>query len=76
MVTMGMPGQHTQPSNRFRSLDGLRGVAALVVVVYHVMLTGTAIASAYLHPADTTFTPVSYAFFWTPLHLLWAGRKP
>jgi peptidoglycan/LPS O-acetylase OafA/YrhL len=63
------------PSNRFRSLDGLRGVAALIVVVYHVMLTGPAIANAYLHPGDATFTPVSYAFFWTPLHVLWAGRE-
>lgn len=75
MGIRGTPGRATPPTNRFRSLDGLRGVAALIVVIYHVMLTGTAIASAYLHPADTKFTPVSYAFFWTPLHLLWAGRE-
>lgn len=75
MPLTGTSGSRPLPSSRFRSLDGLRGVAALIVVIYHVMLTGPAISRAYLHPAEATFTPLSYAFFWTPLHLIWAGRE-
>ncbi|MFF1382755.1 acyltransferase family protein [Arthrobacter sp. NPDC058288] len=65
----------TKPGQRLKSLDGLRGVAALVVVVYHIALTSPSIAALYLHPSGTSPTTVEWLFFYTPLHLVWAGRE-
>lgn len=58
---------------RIRSLDGLRGVAALIVVFHHILLTVPSLALAY------EFTEPHYAHNWldiltyTPLHLIWDG---
>lgn len=62
------------PRGRIASLDGLRGVAALVVVVYHVLLTQPALAAPYLDGAAPVDTATWWATF-TPLHLLWAGPE-
>jgi len=60
---------------RIRSLDGLRGLAALVVVVDHLVLaTSTRINAAYLGQADPErFSPAWWAVR-TPLHALWHGK--
>jgi len=58
---------------RLSGLDGLRGLAALVVVVHHVLLTQPTLAAPYYDRQ-----PVSGASWWvvhTPLHLLWAGTE-
>lgn len=63
-----------EPRSRIASLDGLRGIAALVVVVYHVFLTQPALAAPYLDPT----APVDSATWWatfTVLHLFWAGPE-
>lgn len=69
-------GQHRRPEPRSRiaSLDGLRGVAALVVVVYHVFLTQPALAEPYRDPAADVDAATWWATF-TPLHLGWAGPE-
>ena len=60
---------------RHRSLDGLRGVAALVVLASHLCLVSPALTWAYLDP---TFVPRGTAAWWasfSPAHLLWAGTE-
>lgn len=65
---------HTS-AQRLTALDGLRGIAALIVVVSHAMVT-----EPHLH-AITTGEGVDGGPFWvwllahTPLHLLWAGTE-
>ncbi len=82
-VAEGLPGagphdaSHDQAppaprrSTRFGSLDVLRGLAALVVVVHHSVLVAPALAAAY-GPGDTEGTAATLLTF-TPLHLLWNG---
>lgn len=59
--------------SRIESLDGLRGVAALVVVIFHTVMTQAEWAEAY-----RAGVPAGGAMWWathTPLHLAWAGRE-
>lgn len=56
-------------------MDGLRGVAALVVVLQHLLLTVPAVADAY---RGESALGVGSALWWltsTPLHLVWAGEE-
>jgi peptidoglycan/LPS O-acetylase OafA/YrhL len=62
----------SQSQNRFRSLDGLRGVAALIVVFHHALLTLPAAANLSAIPA------VGSTIWWlefTPLKFLTAGNE-
>lgn len=62
-------------TGRYHSLDGLRGIAAVVVLCGHAMLTSSAYADAILgtgRPADGT---LAWWLTYTPLHLLWAGTE-
>jgi len=59
---------------RLHSLDGLRGIAALVVLVMHVMLTSDVFAEPVLHlNAPTSLSWWQWALIYTPLHLAWDG---
>lgn len=58
--------------SRYRSLDGLRGVAALVVVVHHCLLTSVVLAGTY-RGAGATGWGLSEILSRTPLHLFWDG---
>lgn len=62
--------------DRLRSLDGLRGIAALVVLVHHALLTVPALADVYFDGAPE---PETGSFAWwmtyTPLHLFWMGTE-
>jgi peptidoglycan/LPS O-acetylase OafA/YrhL len=71
---LDQPAQPTKAAKgRIKSLDGLRGVAALIVVFHHILLTVPSLALAY------EFTEPRYAHDWldiltyTPLHLIWDG---
>ena len=54
--------------HRFRSLDGLRGLLALAVVIHHCMLTANP-------PASFRANPLLWVATYTPLHLFWAGTE-
>lgn len=60
-------------TERLRSLDGLRGVAAVVVVIHHSLLTFPSLADAYYATADGN--PVAWVLSYTPLHAFWAGTE-
>jgi len=72
-VQAGHPGGRV-PGARIGALDGLRGVAALVVVAHHMLLTQPALAAPYLDPTGPVDTATWWAVF-TPLHLFWAGPQ-
>jgi peptidoglycan/LPS O-acetylase OafA/YrhL len=60
--------------HRFASLDGLRGVAALVVVFHHALL----VVPSLVLPYAGDFSPVGGLPGWllySPLHLAWAGPE-
>ncbi len=83
-------GRHRRPRragvpadgpNRIVSLDGLRGIAALVVFVHHGLLTWPALAEPYREPAAgsgpgiDTAEGLTWWATYTPLHLAWAGTE-
>jgi len=61
-------------TQRISSLDGLRGVAALVVVIHHALLVIPTLAQPYM----AGYAPVDGVYGWllySPLHLVWAGTE-
>jgi peptidoglycan/LPS O-acetylase OafA/YrhL len=61
-----------------RALDGLRGIAALIVVVHHALLTSRSFAAAYDgRPISAAILPgpIEQWLTFSPLHLLWAGHE-
>ncbi|GEC75563.1 hypothetical protein GCM10010213_17640 [Microbacterium maritypicum] len=67
------PGQN---SSRFIALDGLRGVAAVMVVVYHFLLA-TSLSDEYLRvlSGETSSSPVVGLIANTPLRYLVMGPE-
>jgi peptidoglycan/LPS O-acetylase OafA/YrhL len=66
----------TSGGERLASLDGLRGLAALVVMVHHVILASVPLlAAVHLSGADAALPGWAEAVVHTPLHLLWAGEE-
>ncbi len=60
--------------SRLTSLDGLRGVAALIVVFHHSLLTITALS---IHYSESTAGPHTQ-YWWllfSPAHILWGGTE-
>lgn len=58
---------------RFRSLDGLRGIAAFVVLIHHTLLIFPPVVEPYVdnvRAADGWPSVLMY----TPVHLLWDGQ--
>ncbi|MCJ0978356.1 acyltransferase [Rhodococcus sp. ARC_M12] len=59
--------------DRFDSLDGLRGVAALTVLIHHGLLSSTTFSDSYRSTDDLSL--LTYILTYSPLHLLWAGTE-
>lgn len=65
------------PTPHFHSLDGLRGAAAVAVVIYHLCLVfpaGDAYRSGNPVPGDAAGSEVLYLLFRTPLAIFAAGK--
>jgi peptidoglycan/LPS O-acetylase OafA/YrhL len=63
-------------SGRFTTLDGLRGVAALIVVFHHISRVIPSISQVYVTPSD--LPPTGSALWWaayTPLKIFTAGPE-
>lgn len=66
------PGSRPASAGRLPALDGLRGVAALVVVVFHVLVLSPTFA---LREPGVRLSEPSWWLTHTPLYLLWAGPE-
>lgn len=62
-------------SIRYHSLDGLRGAAAVVVVIYHALLIVPSVASYYLGESSPIAPSVEWWLIHTPLRLMLAGHE-
>lgn len=62
---------------RISSLDGLRGVAGLAVVVTHLLVASSAALGApFQNPrTGSSFPSFNWWITYTPLHILWAGQE-
>lgn len=58
--------------DRLSSLDGLRGVAAVVVLLHHSLLVQPALSGPYY---GQDVSPAVAWFVASPLHLVWAGGE-
>jgi peptidoglycan/LPS O-acetylase OafA/YrhL len=59
--------------SRLPALDGLRGIAAFVVLVHHVLLTDPRLAAPYLAPHPGSDPEYVRILTYTPIHLVWNG---
>lgn len=67
--------EHVRGTWRYTSLDGLRGLAAFVVLVHHCCLVSPQLADAVDFGVEQAFDSWVWWVTFTPLHLIWAGRE-
>jgi len=60
---------------RYQALDGLRGIAACVVLIHHCCLVSPELAEAVDSNGRGTFEPRTWLTVFSPLHLFWAGQE-
>lgn len=60
---------------RYQALDGLRGIAACVVLIHHCCLVSPELAEAVDSNGHGTFEPWTWWTVFSPLHLFWAGQE-
>ncbi len=65
------------PSVRFRALDGIRGLAALGVVIHHSMLVIPSLAAVYGAGNERSpyASPLDSLVAYTPIHTFWLGAE-
>ncbi|WP_226360245.1 acyltransferase family protein [Pseudonocardia sp. ICBG1142] len=61
--------------SRVPALDGLRGVASLVVVVNHCLMTDPTLAAVAAGTGRAAPGTLAWSLAYTPLHLVWAGTE-
>ena len=71
------PAASTAPrgAGRLRELDGLRGLAAVVVLIHHCLLTVPALAEVGARPGTVPGGALERLLALTPAHLLWGGYE-
>lgn len=62
-------------NQRLTSLDGLRGIAAVVVLIHHSLLTFPSFADAYYAMIGRRTLSLDWLLSYTPLHTFWAGEE-
>lgn len=65
----------TPTQSRFSALDGLRGIAALIVLVHHVELVSPQLGALTSAGPDISGAPLFWLATYTPFHALWAGTE-
>ena len=60
---------------RLVELDGLRGLAAIVVVIHHMLLTVPSLADVGARPMGAPTGAMERLLGQSPVHLLWAGHE-
>lgn len=73
--TVGSPQAVPSDAARVRSLDGVRGLAALVVVLHHALQIDPTFARVQARGSAAGEGPLVWALTHTPLHVLWAGEE-
>ncbi|MBX0300973.1 acyltransferase [Cryobacterium sp. 1639] len=68
--------ERPRASGRNHALDGMRGVAAVVVLLHHALLTVPMLSAVY-YGQGSPMTTWSLGWFMThtPLHIVWAGTE-
>lgn len=62
-------------TSRYTSLDGLRGLAAVVVLIHHCFLVSPQLSAAVDSNGTGPFDSWVWWATFTPLHLVWAGQE-
>ncbi len=62
-------------TERIRALDGLRGLAAVVVILHHVLLVDNWFANALLTFEAQPSNDWKAWVYYTPLHIFFAGTE-
>lgn len=74
LVLVGEAKEGGAARSRLQALDGLRGVAAMVVVFHHALLIFPALAAPYIL-VNASGHGWAYALLYTPLHMFWEGQS-
>ena len=69
------PAPHRPAAVRLIELDGLRGLAAVVVLIHHILETVPALAEVGARPGVVPTGTFNRILTQSPLHLLWAGHE-
>jgi len=67
--------ENIRTSSRYTSLDGLRGLAALVVLIHHCLLVSPQLVGAVESGGVARMDSWVWWATFTPLHLIWAGKE-
>lgn len=74
-IGLKKPAGERHVGGRLKHLDGLRGIASLVVVIHHVFLTSAVFGNLAESGGRPGMFSASWWFTYTPLHLFWGGSE-